>query len=92
MALTTTYHTSSSDSSLISLTDEEVIYTKMNAVTLNLKETERERKREIVREGGWERGRKREGVEEKKIVRVVHVAIGGERARQRERERDNLLT
>jgi hypothetical protein len=46
--MTTTYHTNSSDSSLINLTDEEVIYTEIH---LDL--------RERVREWGSERERER---------------------------------
>ena len=51
--VTTTYHTSSSNSSLISLTDEEVIYKKRQKITFTLERErkKRERKRE-EREGG----------------------------------------
>ena len=60
--LTTPYHTSSSDSSLISLTDEEVIYTKTIPFRL-----------ESVcvrdRERGGEGGREREGERERERER-----------------------
>ena len=50
--VTTTYHTSSSDSSLISLTDEEVIYKIRQKITLTLERERKDRKRE--RGGGRE--------------------------------------
>ena len=52
--VTTTYHTSSSDSSLISLTDEEVIYKKDRRQHLHLRERER-RERERERESSLTR-------------------------------------
>ena len=75
--MTTTYHTSSSDSSLISLTDEEVIYTKMNIITLTLREKDRKREG-----GGGQKGRVR-GVGE----RERDSERGREGGRERGRER-----
>ena len=60
--VTTTYHTSSSDSSLISLTDKEVIYKKKTQITFTLERgRKKKKKKKKKKKRERERERKREG-------------------------------